>query len=98
MHFLILRRYLTIIPEILQYIPEPSLLEDISSYSCFCISLPLLLAAYLILALIRGLQTNSNTIRKNLVLCVFIAELLYFVTLKARRTMVATEVLLPPNK
>lgn len=75
-----------------QYIPEPSLLEDVTSYSCFTISLPLLLAAYLILALIRGLQTNSNTIRKNLVLCVFLAELIYFIALKARKPMVSSEV------
>ncbi|XP_076265474.1 protocadherin-like wing polarity protein stan isoform X1 [Rhynchophorus ferrugineus] len=75
----------------LEYIPEPSLLEDISSYSCFSVSLPLLLGTYLILALIRGLQTNSNTIRKNLVLCVFLGELLYFVALKARKTMVSIE-------
>ncbi|XP_031351868.1 protocadherin-like wing polarity protein stan isoform X2 [Photinus pyralis] len=75
----------------LEYIPEPSLLEDISSYSCFCISLPLLLATYLILALIRGLQTNSNTVRKNLILCVLLAESLYFVTLKARKTVVSSE-------
>ncbi|XP_074026257.1 protocadherin-like wing polarity protein stan isoform X2 [Leptinotarsa decemlineata] len=75
----------------LEYIPEPSLLEDVSSYSCFSISLPLLLGTYLILALIRGLQTNSNTIRKNLVLCVFLAELLYFVALKARKPMVGNE-------
>ncbi|KAJ8975858.1 hypothetical protein NQ317_015895 [Molorchus minor] len=75
----------------LEYIPEPSLLEDVSSYSCFSISLPLLLGTYLILALIRGLQTNSNTIRKNLVLCVFLAELLYFIALKARKPMVANE-------
>ncbi|XP_060527638.1 protocadherin-like wing polarity protein stan isoform X2 [Cylas formicarius] len=75
----------------LEYIPEPSLLEDISSYSSFAIALPLLLGTYLILALIRGLQTNSNTIRKNLVLCVFLAELLYFVTLKARKAMISEE-------
>ncbi|XP_050305133.1 protocadherin-like wing polarity protein stan isoform X2 [Anthonomus grandis grandis] len=75
----------------LEYIPEPSLLEDLSSYSCFSVSLPLLLGTYLILALIRGLQTNSNTIRKNLVLCVFLAELLYFVALKARKHMVSVE-------
>ncbi|KAG5887440.1 hypothetical protein JTB14_003292 [Gonioctena quinquepunctata] len=75
----------------LEYIPEPSLLEDVSSYSCFSISLPLLLGTYLILALIRGLQTNSNTIRKNLVLCVFLAELLYFIALKARKPTVGSE-------
>lgn len=66
-------------------------MENISSYSCFCLSLPLLFATYLILALIRGLQTNSNTIRKNLILCVFIAELLYFIAMKARKPMVGNE-------
>ncbi|XP_017787025.1 PREDICTED: protocadherin-like wing polarity protein stan isoform X1 [Nicrophorus vespilloides] len=75
----------------LEYIPEPSLLEDISSYSCFSLSLPILFATYLILAFLRGAQTNSNTIRKNLVLCVFLAELLYFVALKARKPMVGNE-------
>ncbi|KAL3270161.1 hypothetical protein HHI36_009218 [Cryptolaemus montrouzieri] len=76
----------------LEYIPEPSLLEDLTSYSCFCISLPLLLATYLILALIRGVQTNSNVIRKNLVFCVFLVELLYFIALKARRSLVHNEI------
>lgn len=55
-------------------------------------ALPLLLGTYLILACIRGLQTNSNTIRKNLVLCVFLAEILYFVALKARKFVVSIEV------
>lgn len=76
----------------LEYIPEPSLLENIYSYSCFSVSLPLLLATYLILALIRGMQTNSNTIRKNLVICIFLAELVYFIALKVRRPLIATEV------
>lgn len=73
----------------LEYIPEPSLLESVSSYSCFSISLPLLLSTWLILSLIRGgVQTNSNTIHKNLVLCVFLAQTLYFVALKARKVLV----------
>lgn len=72
----------------LEYIPEPSLLEDVSSYSCFALSLPLLFATWCILALIRGIQTNSNTIHKNLVLCVFLAQLLYFIALKARKPLV----------
>ncbi|XP_066248043.1 protocadherin-like wing polarity protein stan isoform X1 [Euwallacea similis] len=75
----------------IEYVPEPSLLEDISSYSCFSMALPLLLATYLILAFIRGLQTNSNTIRKHLVLCVFLAELLYLMALKARKFFVSIE-------
>lgn len=77
---------------ILQFIPEPSFLENVMSYSCFSLSLPLLLGTYFILALIRGLQTNSNTIRKNLVVCVFFAELMYFLALKVRKLMVENEV------
>lgn len=72
----------------LEFIPEPSLLENVSSYSAFSLSLPLLFGTWLILALIRGIQTNSNTIHKNLVLCVFLAQLLYFIALKARRPLV----------
>nr|XP_022918571.1 protocadherin-like wing polarity protein stan isoform X2 [Onthophagus taurus] len=77
----------------LEYIPEPSMLENISSYSSFSISLPLLLAAYIILAILRGTQTNSNAVRKNLVLCVFLAELLYFIALKAKKPMVGNELI-----
>ncbi|XP_051163355.1 protocadherin-like wing polarity protein stan isoform X2 [Leptopilina boulardi] len=75
----------------LEYVPEPSLLEDVTSYSAFMLALPLLLSALLILALIRGTATNSNSIHKNLVFCVFIAELLYLIALKARNPLVANE-------
>lgn len=76
----------------LEYVPEPSLLEDVTSYSAFMVALPLLLATLLILALIRGTSTNSNSIHKNLVLCVFVAELLYLIALKARGPLAANEV------
>ncbi|XP_015521680.1 protocadherin-like wing polarity protein stan isoform X1 [Neodiprion lecontei] len=75
----------------LEYVPEPSLLEDVTSYSAFVLALPLLLSTLLILALIRGGGTNSNSIHKNLVLCVFIAELLYLIALKARNPLVTNE-------
>ncbi|XP_063987386.1 protocadherin-like wing polarity protein stan [Diachasmimorpha longicaudata] len=75
----------------LEYVPEPSLLEDVTSYSSFLLALPLLLAALLILALIRGGGTNSNSIHKNLVFCVLLGELLYLVALKARGPLVANE-------
>ncbi|XP_024946918.1 protocadherin-like wing polarity protein stan isoform X2 [Cephus cinctus] len=75
----------------LEYVPEPSLLEDVTSYSAFVLALPLLLSALLILALIRGGCTNSNSIHKNLVLCVFVAELLYLIALKARNPLVSNE-------
>ncbi|XP_055704133.1 protocadherin-like wing polarity protein stan [Phlebotomus papatasi] len=72
-------------------VPEPSLLVQISSYSAFMISLPILLAVLIALALLRGMQTNSNTIHQNLVLCVFVAELLYFVTMQARKDLLNNE-------
>ncbi|KAK0088102.1 hypothetical protein PV325_013198 [Microctonus aethiopoides] len=75
----------------LEYVPEPSLLEDVTSYSAFMLALPLLLSALLILGLIRGGGTNSNSIHMNLILCVLIAELLYFIALKARGPLVANE-------
>ncbi|XP_046828165.1 protocadherin-like wing polarity protein stan isoform X1 [Vespa crabro] len=75
----------------LEYVPEPSLLEDVTSYSAFMLALPLLLSALLILALIRGTGTNSNSIHKNLVLCVFLGETLYLIALKARSPLVTNE-------
>ncbi|XP_023246804.1 protocadherin-like wing polarity protein stan [Copidosoma floridanum] len=75
----------------LEYVPEPSFLEDVTSYTAFIIALPLLFITVLILALIRGGGTNSNSIHKNLVLCVFCSELLYLVALKARSTLIGNE-------
>lgn len=77
---------------ILQYIPEPSDVEDAATWLGFTLALPLLLTALLILAFIRGLETNSNSIHKNLVFCVFLAEVVYFLALKARRSLVMHEV------
>jgi len=72
-------------------IPEPSLLVQITSYSAFLVSLPLLLGVLLALALLRGQQTNSNTIHQNIVLCVFCAELLFFVGMQSRRQLLESE-------
>ncbi|ALC40622.1 stan [Drosophila busckii] len=72
-------------------IPEPSLLVQITSYSAFMVSLPLLLGVLLALALLRGQQTNSNTIHQNIVLCVFCAELLFFVGMQSRRQLLENE-------
>jgi cadherin EGF LAG seven-pass G-type receptor 1 len=52
----------------------------------------MLLVALLILILIRGVETNSNSIHKNVVACVFLAELVFFIALKARKTLVQHEV------
>ncbi|XP_068147300.1 protocadherin-like wing polarity protein stan isoform X2 [Drosophila tropicalis] len=72
-------------------IPEPSLLVQITSYSAFMVSLPLLLGVLLALGLLRGQQTNSNTIHQNIVLCVFFAELLFFIGMQSRRNLLELE-------
>ncbi|KAH9644921.1 hypothetical protein HF086_014409 [Spodoptera exigua] len=75
------------------FIPEPSLLESVTSYTAFSISLPLLLITWLALCLMRGgAATVSNSIHKHLIFCVFMAELLYLIALKARSTLVQNEV------
>ncbi|KAJ9579827.1 hypothetical protein L9F63_004533, partial [Diploptera punctata] len=73
------------------YIPDPTMAEDLATYAAFCLALPLLLVALLILVLIRGVETNSNSIHKNVVACVFLAELVFFVALKARKILVQHE-------
>lgn len=72
-------------------IPEPSLLTQITTFSAFLISLPILFVVLIALALLRGLQTNSNTIHQNVVFCVFFAELLFFIGFQSRRNLVDTE-------
>lgn len=72
-------------------IPEPSLLVQITSYSAFLISLPILFMVFVILALLRGQQTNSNTIHQNLVFCIFVSEALFFVGMQARRELIDSE-------
>lgn len=72
-------------------IPEPSLLIQITTLSAFTISLPILFVVLVALALLRGLQTNSNTIHQNLVLCVFFAEMLFFIGFQSRRNLIDTE-------
>ncbi|XP_072940790.1 protocadherin-like wing polarity protein stan [Epargyreus clarus] len=76
----------------IEFIPEPSLLESVASYTAFSISLPLLLTTWAALCLMRGgASTVSNSIHKHLVFCVFMAELLYVIALKARNSLVQNE-------
>ncbi|XP_063379045.1 protocadherin-like wing polarity protein stan [Cydia fagiglandana] len=76
----------------IEFIPEPSLLESVTSYTAFSISLPLLLATWAALCLMRGgAATVSNSIHKHLIFCVFMAELLYLIALKARSSLVQNE-------
>ena len=73
-------------------IPEPTLLVQITSCSAFLMSLPILFCVIIALALLRGMQTNSNTIHQNLVFCIFCAELLFFVGMQGRRSLVENDV------
>lgn len=76
-----------------QFIPEPSLLESVTSYTAFSISLPLLATTWAALCLMRGgAATVSNSIHKHLMFSVFMAELLYLIALKARSSLVQNEV------
>ncbi|XP_013177867.1 PREDICTED: protocadherin-like wing polarity protein stan isoform X1 [Papilio xuthus] len=76
----------------IELIPEPSLLESVTSYTAFSISLPLLLVTWAALCLMRGgAATVSNSIHKHLIFCVFMAELLYLIALKARNSLVQNE-------
>jgi len=75
-----------------QIIPEPSFLEELVTYIGFVISLILLFVALFLLSCIRGRPTNSNSIHKNIVLCVLCGELVYFVALKLRRDLIVLEV------
>jgi cadherin EGF LAG seven-pass G-type receptor 1 len=73
-------------------IPDPSFLVQITSFSAFTVSLPILFCVIVALALLRGMQTNSNTIHQNLIFCIFSAELLFFVAWQARRSLVDNDV------
>lgn len=73
-------------------IPEPTLLVQITSCSAFLMSLPILFCVIIALALLRGMQTNSNTIHQNLIFCIFCAELLFFVGMQGRRSLVENDV------
>ncbi|CAL1293860.1 unnamed protein product [Larinioides sclopetarius] len=74
-----------------EYFMEESTAQDVVSYLGIVISLLMLLAAFLIFCLLRGPQTNSNNIHKNLVACIFLAQLLFLIALKLRRPLVQRE-------
>ncbi|KAG8227385.1 hypothetical protein J437_LFUL000393, partial [Ladona fulva] len=88
----------------MEFIPEPSLPEELVTWVGFCLALPMLLATLAALSLIGSSggggggggavvsgQTNSNTIHLHLVLCVLLADLVYLIALKARKGLVERE-------
>lgn len=63
-----------------------------TTYTGLILSLVLLLLAFIAFCLLRGAQTNSNTIHKNLTACIFIVQLLFLAALKIRHILVQQEV------
>lgn len=75
--------------EYLAYEETPT--QVIFSTTFAVLSLILLITTYAILTLIRGLETNSNSIHRNLVLCLIAVVALFLVSLRARSSLVQVE-------
>ncbi|KAG1669234.1 Protocadherin-like wing polarity protein stan [Nymphon striatum] len=73
------------------YFAEESKAQFVVSYLGLLLSLFFLFMALLVLCSLRGLQTNSNTIHKNLIVCIFMVELIFLVALKLRSILSAHE-------
>lgn len=72
---------------------EPTLVEDVVTYIGLVASLIFLTVAFVCLSLIRGhQQTNSNSIHRNLVISLLLAQLLYLLALKLRGSVQHHEV------
>ena len=63
-----------------------------TTYTGLVLTLVLLLLAFVAFCLLRGAQTNSNTIHKNLTACLFVVQLLFLAALKIRHFLVQEEV------
>ncbi|KAK4300812.1 hypothetical protein Pmani_027014 [Petrolisthes manimaculis] len=74
-----------------EFLAEPSIAEDVTTYTGLILTLVLLLMAFIAFCLLRGAQTNSNTIHKNLTACLFLVQLLFLTTLKMRPFIVQQE-------
>ncbi|KAG7177210.1 Cadherin EGF LAG seven-pass G-type receptor 3-like [Homarus americanus] len=74
-----------------EFMAEPSIAEDVTTYTGLVLSLVLLLMAFIAFCLLRGAQTNSNTIHKNLTVCLFLVQLLFLAALKIRHILVQQE-------
>ena len=69
-----------------------SLTQVVVSYSGAIVSLVLLAITLFLLSAIRGLETNSNTIHRNLVFSLFLAQLIFVIALRIRSNLVLKEV------
>ncbi|XP_069162090.1 protocadherin-like wing polarity protein stan isoform X3 [Procambarus clarkii] len=74
-----------------EFLAEPSIAEDVTTYTGLVLSLVLLLMAFIAFCMLRGAQTNSNTIHKNLTACLFLVQLLFLAALKIRHILVQQE-------
>ncbi|CAL4108899.1 unnamed protein product [Meganyctiphanes norvegica] len=74
-----------------EFLAEPSIAEDVTTYTGLISSLVLLLVAFIAFCVLRGAQTNSNTIHKNLTACLFLVQLLFLTALKIRMMLVQQE-------
>ena len=62
-----------------------------TSYTLTITSLVLLALTLIILSLVRGLDTNSNSIHKNIVFCLFMTESMFLLAVRNRTSLVQME-------
>ena len=63
---------------------ESTIAEDIITYIGLVASVAFLTVAFICLSIIRGLQTNSNSIHRNFIICLLLAQAVYLLALKLR--------------
>lgn len=66
---------------------EESILLSMVNISFTCVSLSVLLLTLIILSIIRGVQTNSNSIHRNIVLSLLLSQLLYAFSMALRNNL-----------
>ncbi|XP_037498235.1 protocadherin-like wing polarity protein stan isoform X1 [Rhipicephalus sanguineus] len=74
-----------------EHLAEVSTAEGAIAWSGLVGALVMLFLTWLVLSLLRGTCTNSNSIHRNLVGCLFVSLLLFLVALKLRRTLLYQE-------
>uniref|UniRef100_T1IKX4 Cadherin EGF LAG seven-pass G-type receptor 1 n=1 Tax=Strigamia maritima TaxID=126957 RepID=T1IKX4_STRMM len=74
-----------------EFVVKETVAESVVSYTCVISSLVLLFVAFIVFCALHGLQTNSNTIHKNMTICIFVTELVFLVALKLRSDLIHKE-------
>lgn len=74
-----------------EHLAEVGIVEDLLSWAGLVWALLMLLLTWLVLSLLRGASTNSNSIHRNLVGCLFSALLLFLTAVKLRRPLLHHE-------